>query len=608
MTALIRNFFQGFDASSSGIETDYLTLSLDNVRGIAHLVGRGVKLKERQCQDLSSKLVKTVENIQKLVVHAGAATVLFRPALKNFYIVSEKGKLLVSNCSETDWCRAAVFQILNEEAFRQILLEVGLCYNIIYEQAKGVMRDSDWRLLQAEDLRQLSTFSPASESEVFADQQSLEKNLQQLADTSDDPNQCLARYLLGRLKCISEERMNEDFGMPDAVLWVNETEQQETWKLLRVIGSGSGASCVCSYKWLDIPCARKEFHCKVVDGIFRREVAILARLNHPNIVKFFCCSNGSKMGRCFIAMELMEMSLDDLIDSRRNAGQRFPIPVALDIIAQIARGVCYLHELKIAHRDLKPQNVVVTEIPTLHLEDNFCVKLVDFGMSKTKLQVSKSNTISMPGVGTTMYRAPEVFPEAHQRVKRKVNWFQADAYSFAVTCVVLLSLEEPYQGVRMCNLYEELLSGRRPKLPRECPEDLAALLIECWDTNPQSRPNFADICTRLEKCKLHHFLRRKSTAKSGDLQLLMSYKYIETVLRNQALVQSQALVQAQCAATIPCESDLIKKEDFTSAELRISLGNQVDQTTSMTMIFFKILVRWARRLEQCSWRFWRLVS
>lgn len=46
--------------------------------------------------------------------------------------------------------------------------------------------------------------------------------------------------------------------------------------------------------------------------------------------------------------------------------------------------------------------------------------------------------------------------------------------------------------------YSELLKGTRPGLPRECPEELAALLRACWDTTHSLRPSFLEICTRLE--------------------------------------------------------------------------------------------------------------
>lgn len=134
------------------------------------------------------------------------------------------------------------------------------------------------------------------------------------------------------------------------------------------------------------------------------------------------------------------MSLTDLIMIKRKARQPFPEPVALDVILQIARGMLYLHDFGIAHRDLKPQNVIVDN----GQHKAFRVKLIDFGLSKTNLQ-DESNFISFQGCDTTKYRAPEAFPN----VSEKVKWFKADVYSFAVTCSAILFLREPF--AKVCN-------------------------------------------------------------------------------------------------------------------------------------------------------------
>ena len=86
-------------------------------------------------------------------------------------------------------------------------------------------------------------------------------------------------------------------------------------------------------------------------------------------------------------MELMEKSLSQLIKGQQ--GKHFSFPVVVDIIVRIARGMCYLHDRGIAHRDLKPQNVVANKCPGT--SDHFCVKLVDFGISKILVEFSQLN-------------------------------------------------------------------------------------------------------------------------------------------------------------------------------------------------------------------------
>ena len=516
-------------ASLPKVEEDkFLYLCEHKVLIIENLANDGNLLNKRQCLDLSFKLSKTFKNIKELVLYCGASsTVSFRPALENLYRILEKAKLLVSNCCHEDWCTSSVYQFQNERAFQEILLELELCYSAIFEQAKSTREE--WNS-QVEDLRRSPTFQPASATDVDEDNQALQKLFEDLGSERQlsildcflpgklGLKQSLARYLLSKLKCLSQRQsQSKDEDKSSEILWTEDTGSSGTWADKCHLGAGAGAQ-VWSTKWLGIPCAKKVFQGINISGnetcIFSKEARILASLNHPRVVKFFCCGCDQETGDGFIAMELMEMSLFDLI---RKQTKPFPLPVALDIIMQIARGMRYLHEVEVAHRDLKSQNVVVNRLSYPHLEDEyFCVKLVDFGLSKTKVELHRAHTISHVGVGTTIYRAPEVHPQAHPDRQGKAFWFKADVYSFAVTCSEILSRQQPYKNIlRFSALYEELIKGVRPELPMEvCPPELASLLRDCWDPNPSSRPSFSQICSRLEAFS-HKVIRMKMEEPSS---------------------------------------------------------------------------------------------
>ena len=136
------------------------------------------------------------------------------------------------------------------------------------------------------------------------------------------------------------------------------------------------------------------------------------------------------------------MSLSKLIQKQV---EPFPHHVAVDIMAQIARGVCYLHGMRVAHRDLKPDNVVLSKLTSSHGVDNFDVKLVDLGISKLQIEPSKVTT-TVNGVGTYRYKAPEVrFLAPTRNVygrSWRVMWLKADVWSFAITCVEILTLKD----------------------------------------------------------------------------------------------------------------------------------------------------------------------
>ncbi|KAG0575598.1 hypothetical protein KC19_5G015400 [Ceratodon purpureus] len=538
---------------SSSFEVDFLNLCTKNVRSIEDLVSRGSLLNQRQCLDLSTKLSKTTLNIRELVLHQAGSAVLFHLALENLYRSLEKARLLVQSCGKKDWWIVAVFQIQNENAFQEILLDVSLCYNTIYEQAKSV--SEDWRV-HPEDLRESSMFRQTTDNCIHElDQQDLRKRLEELASepsrlvlcqagSKETLKQSLAKYLLARMNYTGEQSEATTMYTCSEILWSKASEPSGTWGSSDFLGAGANEGGVCSTKWLGIPCAKKVFHGQESEALFLKEASILAQLNHPHIVNFICCGNGEGRGDRFIAMELMEKSLFNLIEDQRN--KSVPMNIVVDIITQIARGMCYLHDQGVAHRDLKPQNVVLSKLSSLHLVDQFCVKLVDFGMSKSKVCVSKSNTISIRGVGTTRYRAPEVHPKANPDGKGKAIWFKADIYSFAMTCAHLLTLKTPFDDIQQSNtLYEELKKGLRPKLPVDCPEELLVLIQNCWDTNPHSRPSSVEICLQLERLR-YRILRGFSTPHQrleedrGDCD--EGFDFIKTQLEENSSLQKSQVV------------------------------------------------------------------
>ncbi|KAG0612872.1 hypothetical protein M758_6G058800 [Ceratodon purpureus] len=353
--------------------------------------------------------------------------------------------------------------------------------------------------------------------------------------------QSLANYMLVKMYCTSKELQADNLDSFSAILWTKASEPSGTWGSSHFLGAGSGANGVCRTTWLGIPCAKKEFHGQESETCFLKEAGILVHLKHPCIVNLICCGNGLKKGDRFIAMELMETSLFDLIEEQKNV--LFSLPVAVDMMVQIARGVCYLHDRGVAHRDLKPQNVVVSRLISPHLsEDHFSVKLVDFGISKTKVEVSKSNIMTAGGIGTTRYMAPEAFPQAYGNGTGKATWFKADVYSFAMTCAHLLSLRTPFgemQNLRA--LHEKLVKEERPKLPVGCPKELVLLLEKCWNIRPGSRPSFMQICIELEKFR-HAFLRGCGGATEGGqdniVDLSAGFDFIGRMVNKQSALHA----------------------------------------------------------------------
>ena len=464
--------------------------------------------------------------------------------------------MLVIRCGDEDWCTSAVFQSQNAIAFQEILLDVSLCYNAIYEQARSISEERNL----PEDLRQSSVFMPAAQSDVYEDQLDIQKWLGVVASGHKGSlKECLARYLLMKLDHTINLYEASTSNTCITILWAKGTEPPGTWgSHSHYLGSGSSGSGVCSTKWMGIPCTKKDFHLKEFEPIFLKEASILAHLKHPCIVNFICCGNSKDKGDRFIAMELMEKSLADFILDQ--GAVYFSLPIVVDIMVQIARGMCYLHGQGVAHRDLKPENIIVSRrtLTSSDVMDYYIVKLADFGMSKTKIQVSKSNSISIPGVGTTNYRTLEVHPKAHPKAHPngvgKASWFKADVFSFGMTCRHVLSLKRPLGDTNMSEVYKDLIYGKRPKLPRDCPRELYGLLRDCWDASPGFRPSFVEICTRLEAFK-HKILRGFSmfepSLQQGRIEEFMEVKIRE---HSRAFIKRPHDVEVEVSA-LKCVSN-----------------------------------------------------
>lgn len=125
-----------------------------------------------------------------------------------------------------------------------------------------------------------------------------------------------------------------------------------------------------------------------------REISILKTCCHDNIVKLKEVVVGKELEKIYLVMEYCEQDLASLLD---NLEKPFTESEVKCIIIQLLRGLQYLHDNFIIHRDIKVSNLLLT--------DEGCLKIADFGLARTFSVPSKSMT---PNLVTLWYRPPEL--------------------------------------------------------------------------------------------------------------------------------------------------------------------------------------------------------
>ncbi|XP_057980739.1 uncharacterized protein LOC131166318 [Malania oleifera] len=230
------------------------------------------------------------------------------------------------------------------------------------------------------------------------------------------------------------------------------------------------------------------------------EISMLLSLSHPHILHFLCGFTDEEMKECFLVMELMSRDLCSYIKEICGPRKRIPfsLPVAVDLMLQIARGMEYLHSKKIYHGDLNPSNILV-KARSVSTEGYLHAKITGFGLSSAKNISQKSSA------NPFIWHAPEVLAEQEQSgtIGNSKYTEKSDVYSFGMICFELLTGKVPFedghlQGDKMSR---NIRAGERPLFPFYSPKYVTNLTKKCWHTDPNQRPSFSSICRILRYIK-----------------------------------------------------------------------------------------------------------
>ncbi|XP_051130504.1 serine/threonine-protein kinase STY13 isoform X3 [Andrographis paniculata] len=224
----------------------------------------------------------------------------------------------------------------------------------------------------------------------------------------------------------------------------------------------------------------------VLESRFVREVTMMSKVKHENLVKFIGACKDPLM---VIVSELLPgMSLRKYLGSIRP--KQLDLPVALNFALDIARAMDCLHANGIIHRDLKPDNLLLTE-------NQKSLKLADFGLAREE-SVTEMMTAE---TGTYRWMAPELYSTVTLRQGEKKHYNnKVDVYSFGIVLWELLTNRMPFEG--MSNLqaaYAAAFKQERPSIPEDTPPELAYIIQSCWVEDSNMRPSFGLIIRMLNE-------------------------------------------------------------------------------------------------------------
>lgn len=234
---------------------------------------------------------------------------------------------------------------------------------------------------------------------------------------------------------------------------------------------------------------------------FRSEAQAAAGLIHPNVVNVY--DVGEDRGLYYMVMELVEgITLKEYIDKKGRLSHKETISIAI----QMCTGIGVAHAANIIHRDIKPQNIIISK--------DGKVKVTDFGIAKA----TTSNTISSNAMGSVHYTSPE-------QARGGFSDQKSDIYSIGITLYEMVTGQVPFDGdstvsVAIKHLQEEITPPS--EIVPDIPYSLEQIILKCTQKNGERRYKNTD--------ELIQDLKHSLVDPDGDFVIIPPLGNADTVI------------------------------------------------------------------------------
>ncbi|XP_035460181.2 serine/threonine-protein kinase Nek5-like isoform X1 [Scophthalmus maximus] len=247
-------------------------------------------------------------------------------------------------------------------------------------------------------------------------------------------------------------------------------------KAFLVRDKGGGGDGQCVVKQVDL----RKMSAKEKEAS-KKEVTVLSKMRHPNIVSF--TSSFQEEGSLYIVMEYCDGG-DLMKKIKMQRGIPFTEQQIVGWFIQICLGLKHIHDKKILHRDIKAQNIFLTD-------GGMKAKLGDFGIAR---MLNNTMELARTCVGTPYYLSPEICESRPYNNK-------TDIWSLGCVLYELCTLRHPFEGSSLRQLVSKICRGRYNPVSSRFSYDLRLLVTQLFKVNPRDRPSVSSVLRRpfLEK-------------------------------------------------------------------------------------------------------------
>ncbi|XP_027712714.1 serine/threonine-protein kinase Nek5 [Vombatus ursinus] len=260
----------------------------------------------------------------------------------------------------------------------------------------------------------------------------------------------------------------------------------DKYDVIKMIGEGAfGRAFLAKGKMDNQQCVIKEINLTKMPHrekeASKKEVILLAKMKHPNIVKFF--TSLQEMNKLYIVMEYCDGG-DLMKRISRQHGVLFDEDQILGWFVQISLGLKHIHDRKILHRDIKTQNIFLSN-------NEMVAKLGDFGIARV---LNNTMELARTCVGTPYYLSPEI-------CQNKPYNNKTDIWSLGCVLYELCTLRHPFEGTNLQQLVLKICQARFDPISPKFSSDLQTLVTQLFKIPPRNRPSINSILKKpfLEK-------------------------------------------------------------------------------------------------------------